>query len=229
MTALLPDVPGYFITGTDTGVGKTRVSLALMSALKSRGLTVLGMKPLATGSQPVGQLGLRNADALALQSHGSKPLAYKLINPCVYAPPIAPHIAAMESGSPVRMDAMLSAWRALRPQADRVVVEGVGGWRVPLSEEETLADLVRAMAIPVILVVGMRLGCISHALLTAECIVADRLPLLGWVACHVQSELSRSQFVLDALAARLPAPLLATLPYLAEAEPDVEATYFQDA
>ena len=209
----LPSTPGYFITGTDTGIGKTRVSLALMSVLQNRGMTVLGMKPLATGASAVAGQGLRSADALALQAQGSSKVPYEWVNPCVYAPPIAPHIAAEEAHTPIRIAAMLSGWQALRQRADRVIVEGIGGWRVPLSRKETLADLVRALDIPVILVVGMRLGCLNHALLTAECIQADGFNLVAWVACYMQKECLRAGPLESALSARLAAPLLAVLPF----------------
>lgn len=207
---------GVFITGTDTGIGKTVVACALVSALSERGLSVQAMKPIASGCERTPQ-GLRNEDALALQALTGAD--YQLVNPIAFEPAIAPHLAAEECGRPIDLDAIATAYRRLAAGAGWMVVEGAGGWRVPLDATRTMADLARALALPAVLVVGMRLGCISHALLSAEAIAADGVPLLGWVANVIDDADPRVPAQIETLRRRLPAPLLGTIPRLSNPAP----------
>ncbi|HTT08791.1 MAG TPA: dethiobiotin synthase [Gammaproteobacteria bacterium] len=198
---------GLFITGTDTGVGKTRVAVALLQRLSAMDRRAVGMKPVATGGgQTVG--GLRNSDAMLLLQHSHSQPAYSLINPYVFAPPIAPHIAAAQAGVRIEMDRIIAAHRQLANTADWVIVEGAGGWRVPLNEREDMAAIARALELPVVLVVGLRLGCISHALLTAEAIARDGLKLAGWAANQIDPTYSTVEETVEYLAGRLSVPLL---------------------
>jgi len=202
---------GYFITGTDTGVGKTVVTLGLMQYLQAQGKTVVAMKPVASGCERTAA-GLRNADALQLQQQASVPLDYALVNPYAFEPAIAPHIAAAQAGVTIASDNILSAYHELARQADYVLVEGVGGWQVPLAADETLADLARALGLDVILVVALRLGCLNHALLSAESIVAGGSELRGWVANQVPPRLEYARENINTLKSMLSPPLLGVLP-----------------
>jgi dethiobiotin synthetase len=204
---------GYFITGTDTGVGKTWFTLALMRAFQDRGLVVGGMKPVASGCEET-TLGLRNADALSIQTQSSVTNEYVAINPYAFKPPIAPHLAAEQAGIEININKIRGAYEVLYKQNDIVIVEGVGGWRVPLNSHQTLADMVRVLNLPVILVVGLRLGCINHALLSAETIMSDGLNLAGWAVSHISSSYSEPDSTLHTLVESIPAPLLGELPYL---------------
>jgi dethiobiotin synthetase len=170
---------GVFVTGTDTEVGKTYVGVALLRALLLRGIPAIGMKPVASGSRSTAE-GLRNDDAEQLRAAGP-PVDYDLVNPYCFAPPIAPHLAAAAAGVTIRFERILAAASTLRRQADFLLVEGVGGWRVPLGPDGDVAKLAAALDMPVVLVVGLRLGCINHACLTAESIAAAGRPLAGWV------------------------------------------------
>ncbi|OGT65505.1 MAG: dethiobiotin synthase [Gammaproteobacteria bacterium RIFCSPLOWO2_02_FULL_47_50] len=203
----------FFITGTDTGSGKTWFTLALMRAFQSRGMTVTGMKPIASGCEET-VAGLRNADALSIQAQSSTANEYAVINPYAFRPPIAPHIAAAQAGTEIDINCITSAYTVLSKQNDVVIVEGIGGWRVPLTHGASLVDLVRALNLPVILVVGLRLGCINHTLLSAETIVSDGLNLAGWAACHINPSYLEFGRTLHTLAESVPAPLLGVLPYL---------------
>lgn len=214
--------PGLFVTGTDTGCGKTEVSLGLMHWFQARGLKVFGMKPVASGCE-VTEQGLCNQDALSLQRQASRPLPYARVNPYAFAPPVAPHLAAEQAGVSIDLAVIRSAWQGLAEQADLVVVEGVGGWRVPLGPGLEQADLVRAMDLPVVLVVGLRLGCLNHALLSAEGILASGARLLGWAANSVDPGMLLPQQNITALAERLPAPCLGRVPWLAHPEPQTVA------
>ena len=209
-----------FITGTDTGVGKTVVTLGLMHRLQSMGCQVAGMKPVASGCERSAD-GLRNGDALALQRHSSIDLTYEAVNPCAYAPPVAPHIAAQEVGHPIHIGTLAEQARSLAGRVDCLLIEGVGGWRVPVSEHQTMADLARGLGIAVVLVVGVRLGCLNHALLTTESILSGGLSLAGWVANVIPPEPERMQQNIDTLRMRIPAPLLAIIPPLKR--PDAES------
>ena len=161
---------GYFITGTDTGAGKTVVSLALMHALQVQGKSVAGMKPVSAGCITT-ETGLRNDDAVQLQNASSVKLSYDVVNPYAYEPAIAPHIAAQAIGEHIALDKITTCYRQIASEVDIVIVEGAGGWLVPINDRETMADIARQLGLPVILVVGMRLGCLNHALLTAESIL----------------------------------------------------------
>lgn len=211
----------YFIAGTDTDVGKTFVAAALLRAAQNQQVRCFGLKPIAAGAETVTQggdsSGMANADALQLMQHSSVTLSYEQVNPVLLQQPIAPHIAAAREGRSLTVDRLAGYCRgALMTPADLVLVEGAGGWRVPLNRSQSMADLARELNLPVILVVGMRLGCLNHALLSAEAIVADGLPLAGWVANRVDPEMSCYAENLDTLKSQLRAPLLAEIPYLPE-------------
>ncbi|MCG8324387.1 MAG: dethiobiotin synthase [Thiotrichales bacterium] len=200
-----------FITGTDTGVGKTRATLALMQAMKSGGHAVTGMKPVASGAQPSAGV-LHNEDALAIMSACSLPTAYPLINPCVYAEAVAPQFAAA-GREPASLAHILGCLDQLRAQSDYVFIEGVGGWRVPWSGELDAAVFVRESGAAVILVVGIRLGCINHALLSAEAIRSDQFRLSGWIASQLDPDYRYLDETLGFLSRQLNAPLIGHLPY----------------
>lgn len=182
-----------------------------MRHYQAHGLKTLGMKPIATGCESKPN-GLRNADAEQLLKQSGLNIPYHLINPYAFAPPIAPHLAAAAVGEAIQIDNILKAYHALRQQTDKLIIEGVGGWRVPINERESLKDLVLALDLPVVLVVGLRLGCINHALLTAECIVHDGCRLLGWIANSLDADFPADTSV-DAIAARLSAPLWGKIPF----------------
>ncbi len=203
---------GFFITGTDTGVGKTLVSCALLYALRARGLRVVGMKPVASGCEPTPE-GLRNADALALQAASSSPPDYATLNPYAFAPAIAPHLAARAASVEINFARIRGCQEELIRQADAVVVEGAGGWRVPLGPNGDMADLAATLGWPVILVVGMRLGCLNHALLSAAAIRARGLPLAGWVANTIDPDMAERAANEATLAQALPAPCLGRIPH----------------
>ena len=207
---------GCFVTGTDTGIGKTRVSAGLLRALAQAGVKSVGMKPVASGAEMTSE-GLRNEDALALQRAAALPRDYALVNPYCFAPPVAPHLAAREAGVEIGLDVIRDAYTALCRGAEVVVVEGVGGWQVPLGPGLGLPDLAQELELPVLLVVGMRLGCLNHALLTARAIRADGLTLAGWVANAVDSHFERPEANLATLEAELGAPLLGRLGHAPQA------------
>ncbi len=203
----------YFITGTDTGVGKTLIAAGLLHAANARGLRTAAAKPVAAGCEQ-GSDGLRNDDALLLQRTASIKLPYPLINPVTLREPIAPHIAAAETGIELRAEALAVAGRRVMDcGADLTVIEGAGGWRVPLNATQTFADIPKLLDIPVIIVIAMRLGCINHALLTVEAIKRDGLVIAGWVANSVQPDMVRHGENLATLRARLPYPLLGVVPF----------------
>lgn len=210
--------PGYFVTGTDTGIGKTEVALGLMRLLQGRGRRVVGMKPVATGCtcEPAG---LRNGDALRLQAQGSVALAYEWLNPYAFVPAVAPEIAARRVGLGIDLAHITQCFGRLAAIADDVIVEGIGGWQVPLGERGTVADLASALGLPVVLVVGLRLGCINHALLSCESIAQCRLPFAGWVANGVVPRLGESADIIASLRARIAAPLLGVVPHLEPPDP----------
>ncbi len=215
----------YFITGTDTGVGKTLIAAGLLHAANGRGLRTAAAKPVAAGCEP-GLDGLRNDDALLLQRTASIKLPYAAINPVALREPIAPHIAAADTGIELQAQGLAAAGRRIMDcGADLVVIEGAGGWRVPLNATQTFADIPRLLAIPVIVVVAMRLGCINHALLTAEAIRHDGLAIAGWVANSVQPDMARHRENLATLSARLPYPLLGVVPFCDRAEPETVAQH----
>jgi dethiobiotin synthetase len=217
-----------FITGTDTGIGKSLVSASLLRALQARGLSPLGMKPVASGCTMAAQ-GLRNDDAELLRTHGSGVPDYALVNPYALPEPIAPHLAASHAGVTVELSPLRNAYAALAAMAQCVVVEGVGGWSVPLSDTLMQADLVRELRLPVILVVGLRLGCINHALLSARAIDADGCKLVGWIANQVDPQMDCVEENLATLCERLTAPCLGALPYASTPDPLAMAAHLGDA
>lgn len=217
----------YFVTGTDTEVGKTTIAAGLLHAARLAGLSTAAAKPVASGCEHTGE-GLRNSDALALLGECTLPLTYAQVNPLAFAPAIAPHLAAREVGVALTVAALTGPVQHVLAQgADFTLVEGAGGWRVPLAGPASLSDLPIALGLPVILVVGVRLGCINHALLTAEAIARDGLTLAGWVANIIDPQTSRLEENLATLAERLPAPCLGQVPRLAQASPAAVAAYLQ--
>lgn len=198
---------GFFVTGTDTNVGKTLISCALLHAWRNAGKTALGMKPVAAGCEQQPE-GLVCGDVVALRRASSAQAPIEWVNPYAFALPVAPHVAAEEAGVVIDLERIREAFLALAGRAAVVVVEGVGGFRVPLNPRQDSADLARLLGLPVVLVVGMRLGCLNHALLTADAIRAQGLTLAGWVANHIDPGMAYFGSNLDALRQRLEAPLL---------------------
>lgn len=201
---------GYFVTGTDTGVGKTTVTLALVAAMRNRGLKVAAMKPVAAGMDWK-QGRWANDDVSRLFDAANTRSAWEVVNPYAFQPPIAPHIAAAQAGVTIELDHIASCYAALEKQADVVVVEGAGGFLVPLTEKTDMADLAQMLDASVILVVGMRLGCLNHALLTAEAIFRRKLRWGGWVANVLDPTMQALEENIVALEARLPKPYLGRL------------------
>lgn len=202
-----------FIAGTDTGIGKTHAACALVHALRQAGYNSCGMKPVASGCVSTPD-GLRNDDALALQAAGSNPLLdYALINPVSLRDPLSPHLAAAHDGVLISLLPMRVAFDRLMLGHQRVVVEGVGGWMVPLGPKLLAADIARQWQLPVILVVGLRLGCLSHALLSARAINADGCRLLGWIGNAIDPAMDAPEENLATLRELLPAPCLGVLPH----------------
>ncbi len=215
----------YFVAGTDTGVGKTLISTALLQVARQQQLTTFGLKPLAAGCDETPD-GLRNEDALALQAAMTVELAYEQVNPVALAEPIAPHLAAALAGRRLSLDRLAGFCRgALMNKADFRLIEGAGGWRMPLNESETLAGLPKALNIPVILVVGVRLGCLNHALLTQEAMVRDGVRIAGWVASQVEPDMPALEGNLATLRNMIAAPCLGEVPYLAEASAEKAAEF----
>jgi dethiobiotin synthetase len=210
----------WFITGTDTGVGKSRFSVALLHALARDGQRCVGMKPIAAGAEADADGVLQNEDVVALRAAGNVQVPALLDNPYLLREPVSPHIAAAREGVAIDVQLLRERFLQLQRHADAVVVEGAGGFCVPLSPTATGADLAQALQLPVILVVGLRLGCLSHALLTKEAIAARGLRLAGWVANVVDPQMLQPQANLDYLAAQLQAPMLAHWPWAPDAKPD---------
>lgn len=200
----------YFVTGTDTEVGKTFVSCALIHRALSEGHLALAMKPIAAGCNEEG----RNEDVEQLIAAAQTDAPRDWLNPYCFRAAIAPHLAARQEGRTIEPQIILDAFERLRARSNRILVEGVGGFRVPLTENYDTADLARELGLPVILVVGLRLGCLNHALLTAEAIAARGLPLAGWVANRIDPSMAVWHDNVSALSKRLPAPLLGVLPWL---------------
>ncbi|WP_111495709.1 dethiobiotin synthase [Marinobacter bohaiensis] len=212
----------FFVTGTDTGVGKTLVSATLLHAAAQAGLRTLAMKPIASGCETTPD-GLRNEDALALQAAMTESLPYDQVNPIALEPAIAPHIAAQQAGRQLTAQRLVGLCRGLQMRpADLMLIEGAGGWRVPLNDRETYARVPQELGVPVILVVPLQLGCINHALLSVEAIHRDGLKVAGWVANRISPEpMSMEPENLDYLKSHMPAPLLGELPW--QEEPDARA------
>jgi len=209
---------GWFVTGTDTGIGKSLASATLLHALRVRGLRAVGMKPLASGCESTSQ-GWRNEDALALQAASDPRPAYDDVNPFALPNPLAPELAAADAGIRVTLAPIVSAFERLSGQADAVVVEGVGGWAAPLSADLDQVDLARALDLPVVLVVGLRLGCINHARLTARAIEQDGLQLAGWIANDIDPAMARADDNFELLKQRLPVACWGRLPFRQKPDP----------
>jgi dethiobiotin synthetase len=217
-------MPSFYVTGTDTGIGKTVSSCALLHALRGQGLRAAGMKPVASGCERIDGA-WRNEDALALQAASEAGIDYADINPFALEHPLAPELAARDAGTEVTLPPIVAARARLASRVDALVVEGVGGWAAPLSASLMQADLVRALRLPVVLVVGLRLGCINHALLSARAIAADGLVLAGWVGSHVDPAMARVEDNIAMLRERLPAPCWGVLPHAPGADPAALATH----
>lgn len=200
----------YFVIGTDTGVGKTYIASALIQHFVSKGLKTAGMKPVASGCEEVNGTFL-NEDVTALMRASNVKASVEIVNPYRFVPAIAPHIAAMQSGVEIDIEVIVDAYQQLSRKAEVVIVEGAGGFLVPLNQSQTLADLAVKLNVPVILVVGMRLGCINHALLTVEAIRARGLSLAGWVANQVDPEMAMFDANLDTLQQLIKAPCLSVV------------------
>ena len=204
---------GFFVTGTDTSVGKTWMAAALIHALAARGLRVAGMKPLACGARSTPH-GWRHDDAELLMQQASVALPYEAVNPYLLREPVAPHIAARLEGVRLSAAALHEACTTLEENLDYLVIEGVGGWEVPLNDNETTAHFARLLGLPVILVAGIRLGCLNHALLTGEAIMRQNLVLAGWIANIIDPAMLKIAENISALEARLSAPRLGTIHHL---------------
>lgn len=216
---------GFFITGTDTDVGKTWVTAGLLHVLNEQGLKTIAMKPVASGSKRIdGQL--RNADAECLMQHMNTPADYPEVNPYSFEPAIAPHIAAKQAGENIELDKIKQTAEHLARRADVILVEGVGGWAVPLNETQGLADLSVKLQLPVIMVVRIRLGCINHALLSAQSIRKSGVPLAGWVANMCDSADLFLEENISALQQRLNCPMLARIPLLDDFDIKKLSSYF---
>lgn len=214
----------WFVTGTDTDIGKTLVASALTHACAARGLRTAAMKPVAAGAVLRGGE-LRNDDVDRLAAADSAGLPRAWTTAYLLREPAAPHVAAAMEGVTIDLSHLLDCYRRVAAAADAVVVEGVGGFRVPLSDDSDSADFAQQLALPVVLVVGLRLGCISHALLTAEGIAARGLMLAGWVANEIDAAMPHLEENIAALTARLPAPLLGRVPRLARPDAAAVAAY----
>ncbi len=206
----------YFVTGTDTDVGKTLISCALLHAFSAQGHRVIGMKPVAAG----GCDDDRSGDAEKLRAASNLQASFGQINPYCFAHAVSPHLAARFVGVSINLDRIAQSYAELAAQADVVIVEGAGGFRVPLNDHQDTADLALRLELPVILVVGMRLGCINHALLTAEAIAACGLKLAGWVANSVDANMAMRDENIATLKLRIKAPLLGVVPH--QALPDAK-------
>lgn len=215
----------YFIAGTDTEVGKTLVSCALLHAANQQGMATLGLKPIAAGCEETPE-GLRNEDAVALSEAATIKLSYEQINAVALKSAIAPHIAADQENRRLQVDRIVGICRgAMMTPHDFCVVEGAGGWRVPLSPAASMSNLAQALDLPVILVVGIRLGCLNHALLTAEAIRNDRLRLAGWVANVVSPEMAEIDANIATLDTLLPCPRLGKIPFEPQINSEIAAEY----
>ena len=213
-------MPAFFVTGTDTEVGKTFCSAALLTAARRKRIPCLGLKPIAAGCEHTPE-GWRNEDALALINAAQTELDYNVINPYALEPAIAPHIAADEANVTLDASTVAAHCRRHLPAQGLNIVEGAGGWLVPLNAQESFADIAIQLGLPVIMVVRLQLGCINHALLTAQAIAESGLTLAGWVANAGPDGMDRQQQNIDTLSARLPCPRLGCMPWLG-ATPDMQ-------
>jgi dethiobiotin synthetase len=217
-------MPGLFITGTDTAVGKTLASVALLIALKRLGIDALGMKPVAAGADLIDGNWV-NEDVELLRQASARRIPERDINPYLFRAAIAPHIAAEHQGRRIEIPLLVERFKALERQTEFVIVEGAGGLMVPLDHQHNMADLAKALAIPVLLVVGMRLGCINHALLTAETLKHRGLRLVSWIANRLDPEMPAYSENLATLRDRLGAPMLAEFPWMPTIQPHCAADY----
>jgi dethiobiotin synthetase len=231
--AILQGLHGVFIAGTDTGVGKTRVAVALLQALASRDIAAIGVKPVATGldaagvNEDVALLHAASCTAGSPRGAGGglpqtcgAPLEFADINPYSFSPPISPHLAARRAGVIIEPTRITAACARLAPRCELLIVEGTGGWLAPISEQLCMAQVARALGLPVVLVVGLRLGCLSHALLTAAAIAADQLPLAGWIGTVLDPHMLALEENIASLRERLPAPLLGLLAHSSDRSED---------
>jgi dethiobiotin synthetase len=212
----------FFITGTDTGVGKTVVASALLRAFAHAGERVIGMKPVASGMRE-GAFRHANEDVEALVAASNVDAPIELVNPYCFAPAIAPHLAAQRVGCVISVEHIRACHEALAGLAECVVVEGAGGLLVPLNATEDWRDVVQALQVPVILVVGMRLGCLNHALLTADALYSRGLPFAGWVANRIEADMPLFEENVETLRARLSVPLVGIMPHAPDANQAREA------
>ncbi len=217
---------GYFVTGTDTEIGKTYVSCAFLRAFSSHGKRVSAMKPVASGCHRSEQ-GLRNDDALQLIASSDHSLPYETINPYAFEPAIAPHIAAEQANISIDLSHLKQCFNTIAEQADITIVEGAGGWLVPLDNQHSIADLAATLALPVILVVGIKLGCINHALLTAAAIREKGVTLAGWVANRVDPNCACIEENIRSIRQRINTPCLGDLPYAPQMEAEERGRYLQ--
>jgi len=209
----------FFVTGIDTGIGKTQALLALMCALQNKGFSVSGMKPVASGaSSKQGQL--RNEDAVLIQGQCSQPLEYCQINPYPLTAPVSPHFAAELDDTSISLDLINRCARQIQEKSEYLFIEGIGGWRVPWGEDLEAKHLAKRLNIPVILVVGLKSGCINHALLTREAIQYDGIGLTGWIANHIDPAYQSSGETIDFLCAGLSVPLIGVIPYMDKPSPE---------
>lgn len=218
----------FYITGTDTGVGKTAASTALLHALRLRGLRAVGIKPVASGCERIDGA-WRNEDAIALQDASDPRPDYADVNPYALPAATAPELAARVAGIEIALPPIVEAYRRLAARADAVVVEGVGGWAAPLSAQLDQRDLVRALDLAVVMVVGLRLGCINHARLTAQAIAADGAELVGWIGNDVDPGLPQADAYFDLSRPRLAAPCLGRLPFSPQPSGERLAAYIDGA
>ena len=217
----------YFVTGTDTDVGKTEVAAGLLAAANRLGLSTAAVKPVAAGCDGEAPM-LRNHDASLLRDTMSLDLPYEKVNPVALKPAIAPHIAAAETECPIQLEALVEACQlVMAEQADLTLIEGAGGWRVPLGPGTCFSELPQALNSPVILVVGMRLGCLNHAVLTAESIVSDGLQLAGWVANTIDADMPRFEENLLFLKEKIESPCLGVVPHIDAVNPSWVAVYLE--
>jgi dethiobiotin synthetase len=215
----------YFVVGTDTGIGKTHATCALLHALARRHARVCGMKPVASGGVQTAD-GFTNEDSIAHRAASTVRVPPELDNPILLPEPLSPHLSAARAGTAISFDVVLSAVAELHARTDALVVEGAGGFLVPLSQTQTGADLAVALRMPLVLVVGMRLGCLNHALLSAEAIRARGLVLAGWIANRIDPDFLCPEENLDYLRTHLGAPLLADLPFSRTPDPRADADRF---
>lgn len=209
---------GFFITGTDTDVGKTTIALGLMAAFKKTGMSVAAFKPVSAGCVQT-ENGLRNADALQLMQQASVEFPYEVINPYAFEPAIAPHIAAAEQKIDMNIDTIVQAYHKIAAEVDVVIVEGAGGWLVPINDNETMADVACALQLEITQVVGLKLGCLSHALLTTESISAHGLTQIGWITNQCANDMPYQKENIRSLQLRLSGDYLGHIPFLGQLTP----------